>query len=373
MYINFWYPVCLSEELKEEPLKVTILGLDFVAFRDSNGEAHCLSDICVHRGGSLSGGLCHTEDNTIACPYHGWRFDKTGKCIRIPSLGLKGKIPPRAKVDSYPVTEKYDIIFAFLGDLPEEERSPLYEIEEYGKDGWRANKTVTLDLNYNYERSIENALDPAHNEFIHPTHGFEGSKNDYQVNPSKITETAWGANFEQLFDAPPLDQEIYGETAREESGELTVYGGYHGPNVVITQIHTKKEINWFHQYFFEQPISQFKTKIFFVNMRNWILEEKWDEMVMERNLIIAGEDITVMTDLRPQITPDTMTKEVLVPADLIMGQYRKTMKGWESKGYKIDSETLDKNKHKMAFSIPCPARKQEKNWVLDSIPLINGK
>ena len=35
MYINFWYPVCLSEELKEEPLKVTILGLDFVAFRDS--------------------------------------------------------------------------------------------------------------------------------------------------------------------------------------------------------------------------------------------------------------------------------------------------------------------------------------------------
>jgi hypothetical protein len=56
-----------------------------------------------------------------------------------------------------------------------------------------------------------------------------------------------------------------------------------------------------------------------------------------------------------------------------MGQYRKTMKSWESKGYKIDSETLDKNKHKMAFSIPCPARKQEKNWVLDSIPLINGK
>ena len=47
---------------------------------------------------------------------------KLENVLEIPSLGLKGKIPPRAKVDSYPVTEKYDIIFAFLGDLPEERK-----------------------------------------------------------------------------------------------------------------------------------------------------------------------------------------------------------------------------------------------------------
>ena len=112
MYINFWYPVCLSKELKDKAFKATFLGLDFVAFRDSKGEAHCLSDVCCHRGGSLAGGLCHSEDDTIACPYHGWRFNGSGKCTQIPSLGPGSKIPARAKVDSYPVEERYGIVFA---------------------------------------------------------------------------------------------------------------------------------------------------------------------------------------------------------------------------------------------------------------------
>ena len=128
MYINFWYPVCLSDEINEGPKKATILGLEFVAFRDHKGNAHCLSNVCVHRGGSLAHGICH-DDGTIACPYHGWRFDGSGKCQKIPSLGPGSKVPKRAKVDSYPVQEKYGIVFAFLGDQPEKERPMLYEIQ----------------------------------------------------------------------------------------------------------------------------------------------------------------------------------------------------------------------------------------------------
>ena len=62
------------------------------------------------------------------------------------SIGYNEKPPARAKVDSYPVIEKYDIIFAFLGDLSEEERPGLYEIEEYEAEGWRANETITIDI-----------------------------------------------------------------------------------------------------------------------------------------------------------------------------------------------------------------------------------
>jgi phenylpropionate dioxygenase-like ring-hydroxylating dioxygenase large terminal subunit len=53
MYINFWYPVAQCHELTNEaPLRVRILSLDFVAFRDSEGNAHVLSDTCIHRGGA---------------------------------------------------------------------------------------------------------------------------------------------------------------------------------------------------------------------------------------------------------------------------------------------------------------------------------
>ena len=169
MYINFWYPVALASEVTaEKPLRVKMLCLPFVAFRDSNGQAHVLSDTCAHRGGAL--GLGKIKGNSIACPYHGWEFGGDGRCTRIPSLGDDAKLPARAKVDAYPVQEKYGLIFAFLGDLPETERPPLYDIEEYGTPQWRAQHFV-FDVKAYYERSIENGLDPIHNEFVHQAQG----------------------------------------------------------------------------------------------------------------------------------------------------------------------------------------------------------
>ena len=136
MYINFWYPIVRSEDLSmETPEKVTVLGANLVAFRDEQGEPHVLSDTCVHRGASLGGAWSAGDhvprivNGCIVCPYHGWEFGGDGQCKNIPSIGYGQKAPARAKVDSYPVEEKYGIIFAFLGDLPEEERPPLMQVE----------------------------------------------------------------------------------------------------------------------------------------------------------------------------------------------------------------------------------------------------
>ena len=55
MYINFWYPIALSTEItNEKPLAVKIMSLDFVAFRDTQGKAHVLSNTCIHRGAALA-------------------------------------------------------------------------------------------------------------------------------------------------------------------------------------------------------------------------------------------------------------------------------------------------------------------------------
>ena len=48
MYMNFWYPVAASENVTNEaPLRVRILSLDFVAFRDQAGAARELPSIGV--------------------------------------------------------------------------------------------------------------------------------------------------------------------------------------------------------------------------------------------------------------------------------------------------------------------------------------
>jgi phenylpropionate dioxygenase-like ring-hydroxylating dioxygenase large terminal subunit len=67
MYINFWYPVALADEIKnDKPFQVQILGLKFVAFRDSDGIVRVLSDTCVHRGGSL--GIGWIKDGRAIAP-----------------------------------------------------------------------------------------------------------------------------------------------------------------------------------------------------------------------------------------------------------------------------------------------------------------
>ncbi|MDW8258635.1 MAG: aromatic ring-hydroxylating dioxygenase subunit alpha, partial [Gammaproteobacteria bacterium] len=227
MFINFWYPVVRAEDLGTTPQRVRILMHDFVVFRDQNGRPAVLSDTCVHRGGSLAGGKC-MEDGTVRCPYHGWRFNAQGICTRIPSIGKNTKPPPRARVDSYPVQEKYGIVFAFLGDLPESERPPIMPVEEHGTPEWRST-LVTFDVDYHYERSIENGLDPAHNEYVHPTHGYQGEREDTylmtELRPHKNNE--WGFGFLSTFDAPPLRNPIM-RLARPKGGKMEAGSGTYG-------------------------------------------------------------------------------------------------------------------------------------------------
>ena len=54
MYTNVWYVAGLSENLTDAPIKVTMLGADLVLFRDADGAAQCISNVCPHRGSSLA-------------------------------------------------------------------------------------------------------------------------------------------------------------------------------------------------------------------------------------------------------------------------------------------------------------------------------
>jgi phenylpropionate dioxygenase-like ring-hydroxylating dioxygenase large terminal subunit len=95
MFINFWYAAAQGQELSDKPLKRRLLGQDFVLFRDTKGVAHCLSNTCTHRGGSLGDGK--VKGDCVQCPYHGWQFDGDGRCTKIPSLGPNAKIPARTR------------------------------------------------------------------------------------------------------------------------------------------------------------------------------------------------------------------------------------------------------------------------------------
>lgn len=107
-------------------MPVRLLGQPFVAIRDAAGQPRLLSDIYVHRGGSLSAGVSVGE--TVQWPYHGCRFGGDGVCTHIPAQPHL-RIPAKARIDAYSVQERFGWIRAFIGDLPERERPPLTALD----------------------------------------------------------------------------------------------------------------------------------------------------------------------------------------------------------------------------------------------------
>ena len=367
MYINFWYPMATTAELTDQPRKVRALGQDFVVFRDSQGKARCLANTCTHRGGSLAGGKI--KGDCIQCPYHGWQFNGEGECQKIPSLGAKANIPARTRIDAYPVDERYGLVFAFLGDLPEAERPPILEVKEWEQEGWRTT-LQHYQLNGYYERSIENGIDPAHNEYVHDTHGFSGEREEeYKIGDMRIEDHApWGRGFWHTFQAPPLQGDL--KKYRAGEGSLDAGTGYHGTNQVWTFIHPGPNF-FIHQYLYERPIDEKTTHLYLVCARNFSLEEKTDAYVIERNQYVANQDVKIIEELHPMVTPDKNTKEFMVPSDQVILDYRARQKEWAAKGWKIDMLAVAANGGRTAYAVPSPARRRQKGWVLDAIPLVD--
>ena len=76
---RFWVPAILSKEIPEpdgEPKKITVLGEELLAFRDTEGRVGVIDQYCPHRGANLW--LGRNEECGIRCVYHGWKFDIHG-------------------------------------------------------------------------------------------------------------------------------------------------------------------------------------------------------------------------------------------------------------------------------------------------------
>jgi hypothetical protein len=87
-------------------------------------------------------------------------------------------------------------------------------------------------------------------------------------------------------------------------------------------------------------------------------------------LRIVHEDLSILEHLDPVRTPRTNSKEILLPGDGGVLRYREIAKQWEQRGWRIDMVALRRQLGDVAFAIPCPARRESANWVLDTVPLV---
>lgn len=161
---NAWYVAAWDHEVtRQNMLRRVLLNEPVVFYRTEDGQPVALEDRCCHRHAPLSKGKL--VGNAVECPYHGFTYDTTGACISIPG---QTKIPPNAKVRSYPVVERYHWLWIWMGDPALADPDKIEDFHWMDHPEWRA-KGERLDLNGNYVLLIENLLDLSHLSYIHPT------------------------------------------------------------------------------------------------------------------------------------------------------------------------------------------------------------
>jgi 3-ketosteroid 9alpha-monooxygenase subunit A len=165
-YPRSWYLVAWSDELGPGAvLPLEYFGRELVLFRTTEGRAVVLDAYCPHLGAHLGHGgkVC---GETLACPFHGWRFDAAGQCVLVPHAS---RIPPLAETRAWPVHETSGMILVYHDPEGTAPGWSVPEIPEMGGpgQGWLPVERRRWRVRTHVKDTNENNCDRAHLLFMH--------------------------------------------------------------------------------------------------------------------------------------------------------------------------------------------------------------
>lgn len=202
LFPDQWTPVERASLVRPgKAVRVEVAGQAVVLFRARSGALGALLDRCPHRGVALSLGRV-TEEGTLECPFHGWKFDRAGACAQVPFACLDEHKRARLAATALPVREIGGLVFLHTGtdartepEVPEALRDP----------GWAGSIHVE-EWNTHWTRAMENMLDYPHLPYVHRRSIGRGLRAPAERGAElalTITPTPWGMHIAALVDGAP--------------------------------------------------------------------------------------------------------------------------------------------------------------------------
>ena len=159
-----WYFVASRQDiLKKKLIERTWMGIKIVAWCDAEGRICVASAICPHLGADLgpsAGGL--VREGALVCPFHGYEFEASGKCIATPYAPA----PKNTGLRTFEVREVAGIVFAWWGanGRPPQWHFPTDEPEG---DEWSGLNLQTIRFRGHPQDTTENIVDLSHLRYVH--------------------------------------------------------------------------------------------------------------------------------------------------------------------------------------------------------------
>ncbi len=159
-----WFPFMVSGELEPggAPKRVWLLGERLVAFRGTDGRVGLLDEFCPHRLVSLYFG--RNEGTGLRCAYHGWKFDRDGRCLETPSEPSASQLARKVRAKAYPCVEHSGLVWTHMGPSAGDAALPELDWMQV-PDAHRWCSRWLQDCNY--AQAMEGEVDELHVSFLH--------------------------------------------------------------------------------------------------------------------------------------------------------------------------------------------------------------
>jgi phenylpropionate dioxygenase-like ring-hydroxylating dioxygenase large terminal subunit len=161
---QYWIPFVLAKDLEADgvPMRVRLMNEDLIAFRDSDGLVGLVDAYCAHRRAPLY--FARNEDCGLRCVYHGWKYDRDGKCVDMPNERPSSNFKNKVSLTAYPCQERNGIVWTFM--QKDIEPPPLPDFE------WNTlpDENVYLSIRVescNWLQALEGEIDSSHGPFLH--------------------------------------------------------------------------------------------------------------------------------------------------------------------------------------------------------------
>jgi len=165
---DIWYFAGLSSDIRRgEMTRREIAGDAINLGRKPDGTLFALHDICPHRAAPLSAG--QIKDDTVECPYHGWKFGTDdGACREIPALcSGQDMAVEKIKVRTFPVQETGELIWVYVSSDKRFSSAPSIAPPSFPFATRKAIMDDDLVLNCHVDHAVIGLMDPTHGPYVH--------------------------------------------------------------------------------------------------------------------------------------------------------------------------------------------------------------
>jgi phenylpropionate dioxygenase-like ring-hydroxylating dioxygenase large terminal subunit len=310
-----WHPVAYAHTVTDKPLAAKLLERHLVIWRSSDGVAHAMEDLCIHRGTALS--LGEIKGDELMCPYHGWRYNAAGACTLIPQR-RHDSIPSKARVPAYRCQERYGLIWVVL----DEPRSALPDIPEFENGTWKIVNTGPFPWRSGASRQLENFTDFGHFPWVHP--GLLGDIDRPEVPEHSVTTHGHVLHYTIVRPEAPNSDDfpVFANDAVVKPERRSRYE-IHLPYTIVLRLGWGGEKGMVY-FFVSQPMSDNTCRGYCIIGRNYDLEQP-DTVLQAFEDVIFGQDQRIVESQRPEQVPFDLAAELHMKFDAVAIAYRRAM------------------------------------------------